>query len=136
MKKLLGGLGAGLLVALAIRLLWERRSGITRDLRDKRRNEPLPDAEQIAEEMRDTFVPDKINTGQPSAELLDLNSCSAQELLSLGEMDSTWATRIVESRPYRNKMDLLSRMIIPADLFAVISERVMVAKPDEQVKIA
>jgi hypothetical protein len=33
-------------------------------------------------------------------------------------------------------MDLLSRMVVPIDVFNVISERVSIAKPDEGVKIA
>jgi hypothetical protein len=33
-------------------------------------------------------------------------------------------------------MDLLSRMVVPIDVFNVISERVSIAKPDEAVKIA
>ena len=86
--------------------------------------------------MRDEFVPGKLNTGQPSPELLDLNSCSIQDLLEIGGVEPDWAVRIVEARPYRNKMDLLSRMVVPIDVFHVISARVSIAKPDEAVKIA
>jgi hypothetical protein len=86
--------------------------------------------------MRDEFVSGKINTGQPSPELLDLNSCSVQDPLGIGGIEPDWAVRIVEARPHRNKMDLLSRMVVPIDVFNLISGRVSIVKPDEAVKIA
>ena len=138
MKKSLGSFGAGLLVALAAAFLLTKNRRATSDRGAQRRtpNETIPDAERIAEAMRDDFVPGKINTGQPSPEMLDLNTCSVQDLLNIGGFEEDWASRIVESRPYRNKMDLLSRMVVPIDVFNVISERVSIAKPDEGVKIA
>jgi hypothetical protein len=138
MKKLFGSFGAGLLVALAAAFLLtkNRRAASDRVAQRGSIDEVLPDTERIAEAMRDDFVPGKINTGQPSPELLDLNSCSVQDLLNIGGFEEDWASRIVESRPYRNKMDLLSRMVVPIDVFNAISERVSIAKPDEPVKIA
>jgi hypothetical protein len=138
MKRFLGSFGAGLFVALAATFLLTRNRRVANDRVNQREttNEVLPDAERLAEEMRDAFVPGKINTGQLSPDLLDLNSCSVQDLLGIADLDADWAARIVESRQYRNKMDLLSRMVVPIDVFNVISERVSIAKPDEGVKIA
>jgi DNA uptake protein ComE-like DNA-binding protein len=138
MKKFLGSFGAGLFVALAAAFLLTRNRRTTNDRVAQRGtgNETLPDTERIAEEMREAFVPGKVNTGEVSPALLDLNSCSVQDLLGISGVEEDWASRIVESRPYRNKMDLLSRMVVPIDVFNVISERVSIAKPDEAVKIA
>lgn len=138
MKKFFGSFGAGLFVALAAAFLLtrNRRTANDRVVQRGTENETLPDTERIAEEMRDTFVPGKVNTGELSPALLDLNSCSVQDLLGISGVEEDWASRIVESRPYRNKMDLLSRMVVPIDVFNVISERVSIAKPDEAVKIA
>jgi DNA uptake protein ComE-like DNA-binding protein len=138
MKKFLGSFGAGLFVALAATLLLTRNRKVANERVEQRpsTDEVLPDAELIAAEMRDEFVPGKINTGQPSHELLDLNSCSVQDLLGIAGIEPDWAVRIVDARPYRNKMDLLSRMVVPIDVFNVISARVSIAKPDEAVKIA
>jgi hypothetical protein len=138
MKKFFGSFGAGLFVALAAAFLLTRNRRTTNDRVAQRGtgNETLPDTERIAEEMRDTFVPGKVNTGEVSPALLDLNSCSVQDLLGISGVEEDWASRIVESRPYRNKMDLLSRMVVPIDVFNLISERVSIAKPDEAVKIA
>ncbi len=137
MKKLFGLFGAGLFVALAATFLLNRNRNVANERPEQHATDDvLPDAERIAEEMRDEFVPGKLNTGQPSPELLDLNSCSIQDLLEIGGVEPDWAVRIVEARPYRNKMDLLSRMVVPIDVFHVISARVSIAKPDEAVKIA
>ena len=137
MKKLFGLFGAGVFVALAATFLLSRNRNVANErLEQHATDDVLPDAERIAEEMRDEFVPGKLNTGQPSPELLDLNSCSIQDLLEIGGVEPDWAVRIVEARPYRNKMDLLSRMVVPIDIFNLISGRVSIAKPDEAVKIA
>jgi DNA uptake protein ComE-like DNA-binding protein len=137
MKKFFGSFGAGLFVALAAAFLLTRNRNVANERVEQHvTDDVLPDAERIAEEMRDEFVPGKLNTGQPSPELLDLNSCSIQDLLSISGIEPDWAVRIVEARPYRNKMDLLSRMVVPIDVFHVISARVSIAKPDEAVKIA
>jgi DNA uptake protein ComE-like DNA-binding protein len=138
MKKFLGSFGAGLFVALATTFLLTRNRHAADERAEQRptTDDVLPDAERIAEGMRDEFVPGKVNTGQSSPELLDLNSCSIQDLLGIGGVEPDWAVRIVEARPYRNKMDLLSRMIVPIDVFNLISARVSIAKPDEAVKIA
>jgi hypothetical protein len=138
-KRLLGSFGAGLFVALAAAILLTRRSGIfggvTRQA-EQTANKVLRDAEQLADKMRDEFVPGKVNTGESSPGLLDLNACSFQDLLSIRGLDPTWVTRIVESRPYRSKMDLLSRMVVPMDIFTIISGRIRIGDPDEDVKIA
>ena len=137
MKKLFGLFGAGVFAALAATFLLSRNRNVANErLEQHATDDVLPDAERIAEEMRDEFVPGKVNTGQPSPELLDLNSCSIQDLLEIGGVEPDWAVRIVEARPYRNKMDLLSRMVVPIDIFNLISGRVSIAKPDEAVKIA
>ena len=138
MKRFFGSFGAGLFVALAAAFLLTRNRRTTNDRVAQRGtgNQTLPDTERIAEKMRDVFVPGKVNTGEVSPALLDLNSCSVQDLLGISGVEEDWASRIVEARPYRNKMDLLSRMVVPIDVFNVISERVSIAKPDEAVKIA
>lgn len=133
MKKWLGSFGIGLFAALVAGYWYQRRS-LTAGAQatDSRR----PDSAQIAAEMRDTFVPGKVDTGNASPELFDLNSCSVEDLLGITGMDADSATRIVESRPYRSKMDLLSQMVVPNHVFAIVSERVRVLSPDESVKIA
>lgn len=138
MKRSLEAFGAGLLVALVATLVFERRARSRRGAREEEghRQPGLRfDPEQIAEEMKDDFVPGKTNTGEPAAASVDLNSCSSEDLSELG-IEQEWVERVIENRPYRNKLDLLSRMVLPEDEFQKISERVSVSRPDEGVKIA
>lgn len=68
--------------------------------------------------------------------MVHLNEASREELRSLGIDDPALLDRIIEQRPYRNKMDLLARMIVPEDLYNMIKNRIDVRQADEGVKIA
>ncbi len=50
---------------------------------------------------------------------VDLNTCSHASLTALG-LTETEAEKIIESRPYRNKLDLLSQYIIPRQDYVLI----------------
>lgn len=66
---------------------------------------------------------------------MDLNTASHEEFLRIG-LDGKMSDRIVENRPYRNKLDLLSRMVIPEQAYGVIRDQVGVAKATEAIKVA
>jgi DNA uptake protein ComE-like DNA-binding protein len=70
-----------------------------------------------------------------SESLLDLNSASEAEFMHLG-LDRETIDRIAENRPYRNKLDLLSRMVIPEQAYNLIRNQVGVAKATEFIKVA
>jgi hypothetical protein len=70
-----------------------------------------------------------------SHHLIDLNAAGAQQIAELG-MSAESLERLLENRPYRNKLELVSRMILSPDEYAAIKERVSVAKASEPVKIA
>jgi hypothetical protein len=70
-----------------------------------------------------------------SEHLLDLNSANEAEFVHLG-LDRETTERIIDNRPYRNKLDLLSRMVIPEQTYNVIRDHVGVAKATEAIKIA
>jgi hypothetical protein len=65
----------------------------------------------------------------------DINSAGADELQKLG-LDSVAAERIVENRPYRNKLELVSRMVIPEKLYGTIRHHIGVRDTAEGVKVA
>jgi hypothetical protein len=69
---------------------------------------------------------------------LELNRAEAEELVTVFGLDRDVADRIVENRPYRNKMDLLSRMIVPEDIYNAIKGRITVTREEaiEPVKVA
>ena len=67
--------------------------------------------------------------------LLDLNTASPDDLLKLG-VDGEICDKILDNRPYRNKLDLVSRMVIPEQTYNQIRNRIGVARATEPVKIA
>ena len=84
---------------------------------------------------------DDLNYSDRSAEelvsehLIDLNSASADQLTELG-LSAETQERLIENRPYRTKLELVSRVVLSPDEYAAIKERVSVAEANESVKIA
>jgi DNA uptake protein ComE-like DNA-binding protein len=68
--------------------------------------------------------------------IVDLNQASAEDFERIGVHDQDMVERIIEGRPYRNKMDLLSRMIVPEEVYSVIKSHIEVHGAEESVKIA
>jgi hypothetical protein len=70
-----------------------------------------------------------------SHHLIDLNAAGPQQIAELG-MSAESLERLLENRPYRNKLELVSRMVLSPDEYSSIKDRVSVAKAGEPVKIA
>ena len=60
-----------------------------------------------------------------SAELVDINRASTQELLTVPGMTPSWAARIVRFRPYRSKLDLVEQGVVPQDVYLRIRDGVI-----------
>jgi DNA uptake protein ComE-like DNA-binding protein len=58
---------------------------------------------------------------------LDLNSTSAAELSALPGIGAARAKAIVDGRPYRDKDELVRRMILPQDIYNRVKD-LMIAK--------
>ena len=69
------------------------------------------------------------------ADFTDLNEASNNDLADLG-LDEAMVSQIVENRPYRNKLDLMSRLVIPEDVYETIRQKIGVRKAYEPVKVA
>lgn len=70
-----------------------------------------------------------------SQHLVDLNGASVERMDELG-ISAESIERLLENRPYRNKLELLSRMVLSQDEYSTIKDKVSVAKANEPVKIA
>lgn len=68
---------------------------------------------------------------------VDLNECSREELVQLG-LSEELADRVLENRPYRNKLDLVARLVIPEDAYELIKQSIGVddRSAEEPVKVA
>jgi len=70
-----------------------------------------------------------------SKALIDLNVSDATELLNLG-LEQASVDRVIENRPYRSKLELVSRMVLSEAEYASIRDRVAVAEGRDPVKVA
>jgi DNA uptake protein ComE-like DNA-binding protein len=58
---------------------------------------------------------------------IDLNQCSREDLLGVPGITEPLADRIIENRPYRHRLDLVARMVIPSGIYQQIRDLVDVA---------
>jgi hypothetical protein len=83
----------------------------------------------------DLDCPDLSAKDLVSNHLIDLNHTDSEHLTALG-LDPESVDRLIENRPYRNKMELVSRMILPDAVYATIKERIGVSDARESFKVA
>jgi competence protein ComEA len=62
----------------------------------------------------------------PSAERVDLNHATVDDLLKVHGLTRTWAERIVRFRPYRTRLDLLQEGVLPPEVYNRIKDAVIV----------
>lgn len=69
--------------------------------------------------------------------MVDLNTCSRVSLTALGLTEQE-ADKIIEARPYRSKLDLVSQYIIPQEDYVLIKSYIGVnlGKAREDVRVA
>ncbi len=70
-----------------------------------------------------------------SNHLTDLNEADGVELQELG-LDPQSLERLIENRPYRSKLELLSRMVLTENVYAAIKDKIEVAQGREPIKVA
>lgn len=70
-----------------------------------------------------------------SAQLVDLNHAGREKLEKLN-LNPDSLERLIENRPYRSKLELISRMVMSESEYEAIKEKVGIAEGREPVKIA
>jgi hypothetical protein len=115
---LLGGIGVGL-----IGWLWLGRA---------RRGNQVPEIHVTAEDLDyQDLSPKELR----SSHLIDLNDSQPEQLTTLNLTPES-IERLIENRPYRSKLELVSRMVLTEPEYEAITEKVGVTEGREPVKIA
>src|SRR5260221_12814432 len=65
----------------------------------------------------------------PASSLIDLNSASRDDLMTLDGIGEVRADAIIRARPFRAKTELVERRLIPESLYEKISDKVMARAP-------
>ena len=72
-------------------------------------------------------APAKRTTPKPAAkaELLDINSCTREQLVALPGVGEAYADKIIKGRPYKAKNELVSKNIVPETAYKTFAAKVI-----------
>jgi DNA uptake protein ComE-like DNA-binding protein len=67
----------------------------------------------------------KAATKAPAEKLVDINSATADELAALPGIGKAYSAKIIASRPYKGKNELVDKNILPAGVYAKIKDKII-----------
>lgn len=71
--------------------------------------------------------PAKVKTEAAPTGIVDINSATAEQLMTVPGIGEAYAAKIVAGRPYRAKNELVDKKVLPAGVYAKVKDH-LVAK--------